>query len=91
MVTIKSAWESKGFMGIRLTRKKISKRIKTVADNFYQKENPLIELINTLILWVKNKVKNQVKCFTDKMSDIGLSSVAQWCIILVMLYLTLVG
>jgi len=87
METIKSTGVSKGFIGIGLKDKKISKRIKTVADNFHQKGNPLIELINTLSLWGKK----QVECFIEKISDIGLSSVAQWCIILVMLYLTLAG
>jgi hypothetical protein len=56
-----------------------------VSNNFFQKGNPVIEVAGTLLFWVKNQIEN----LTEKFRKIGLSSVAQWCIILVMLYLTL--
>ena len=39
--------------------------------------------MNILLFWIKNQ--------TEKIMGIGLSSFAQWCIILVMLYFTLSG
>jgi hypothetical protein len=63
------------------------KRINPVSEKFYQKGNPLIEIVSTLVFWVKK----QIESLTEKIRSIGLSSVAQWCIILMMLYLTLAG
>jgi hypothetical protein len=58
-----------------------------VSDNFFEKGNPIIEIISTLLLWVKKPIESFIKMIRS----VGLSSVAQWCIILVMLYLTLAG
>jgi hypothetical protein len=57
----------------------------TVSNNFFQKGNPIIEIIGIILCWVKNQTEKIKEIFRE----IGLSSVAQWCIILVMLYLTL--
>jgi hypothetical protein len=56
-----------------------------MSNNFFQKGNPIIEIVATIMVWVKNQIEN----LREKFREIGLSSVAQWCIILVMLYLTL--
>jgi hypothetical protein len=58
-----------------------------VSEKLFQKGNPIIEIITTIVFWVKK----QIESLTEKIRGIGLSSVAQWCIILVMLYLTLAG
>jgi hypothetical protein len=58
-----------------------------VTEKYYQKANPIIEIPSPLMFWVKKQTGNLM----DKFRGIGLSSVAQWCIILVMLYFTLAG
>jgi hypothetical protein len=82
-----SMWISKEFVGGKLKRKKTLKRKKPVTEKYYQKADPIIEIPSPLVFWVKKQIGN----LTEKMRGIGLSSVAQWCIILVMLYFTLAG
>ncbi len=58
-----------------------------MVEKLFQKRNPVIVIISILFLWIKKLIKNQM----EKARGIGLSSVAQWCVILVMLYFTLAG
>jgi hypothetical protein len=63
------------------------KRESPVSDNFFEKGNPMIEYVSALFYWVKK----QIESLTKLIRGVGLTSFAQWCIILVMLYLTLAG
>ena len=58
-----------------------------MSEKFFQKGNMIIEIVRTLVSWVKKHIES----LTEKIRGIGLPSIAQWCIILVILYLTLAG
>jgi len=66
---------------------KIIEEEKSVSEKFFQKGKIIIEIVRTLVLWVKKHIESLM----EKIRGIGLPSIAQWCIILVILYLTLAG
>lgn len=60
---------------------------KPVSEKIFQKGNIIMEIIRTLVLGVRKEIES----LTEKIRSISLPSIAQWCLILVMLYLTLAG
>jgi hypothetical protein len=63
------------------------KRKKPVLEKIFQKGNIIMEIVRILV----SGVRKEIERLMEKIRNISLPSIAQWCLILVMLYLTLAG
>ncbi|MCU0614883.1 MAG: hypothetical protein MUD09_07330 [Desulfobacterales bacterium] len=56
-------------------------------EKIFQKGNIIMEIVRILV----SGVRKEIERLMEKIRNISLPSIAQWCLILVMLYLTLAG